>query len=187
MTTFERNMICFSGGNSFIQRAIRYFTKCDFSHSFVTMNGPNNIICALETTSTIVCLSPTRVKYSEKNYVECWRLVDPGGRQALEINSNLAFSNYAGHWYGYLSYIWFIYRWIMRNLKIEPKKMWDWCNSGITCTELTLKSFPYSDLLPEGRDDNTFAPKELHDIVVKNKHLFEFVGWINEDYLNRKK
>ncbi|MGV8130858.1 MAG: hypothetical protein ACP5N7_02030, partial [Candidatus Pacearchaeota archaeon] len=124
---FEEGMICFSGGNSFIQKCIKFFTNCNFSHSFVIVKGPSGILSAFETTSTICCLSSVCKKHGEKNYIECYRIKDEFARSLLIRYSGLAYLGYAGNWYGYLSYIWFMYRWLMRKFNIEKTKMWEWC------------------------------------------------------------
>lgn len=181
MIEWDKGLICFSGGNEFIQRCIRFFTSSRFSHTFTVVNCLDNFLYAFETTSTIVCLSPVHRKMAEKNYIEAFRIKDDRKREIFNLNVLPAVNAYAGTWYGYLSYFWFIYRFIMRKFGIEPTKMWKWCNSGVTCTELHMIAFfaTFPELIIPGRDINTFAPQELYNIIIANDKEFEFIGEYN--------
>ena len=163
-----------SGGNSLVQRCIKFFTNSQFSHSFTVIKSCGTFN-AFETTSTIVSLTPVDRKLYEENYVEIWRMVDN-----IDIQSVLheMFIFHSGHWYGYLSYVWFIYRWICKKFGYKTNKMWSWCINGITCTELTINpiSIIYPELFTE-YDVNTITPQDLRDIMVNNPDKFLFVGW----------
>lgn len=178
MIDWEKGLICFSGGDEFIQKCIRFFTSSRFSHTFVTVDCLDNYLYAFETTSTIVCLSPVHRKMAEKNYIEAFRIKDNRKREIFNTNVLPAVNVYAGTWYGYLSYFWFIYRFLMRKIGVEPTKMWKWCNSGVTCTELHMIAFfaTFPELIIPGRDINTFAPQELYDIIKKHPEEFELIG-----------
>jgi hypothetical protein len=170
-------MIGLSGGKAWIQRQIMFFTGSEYSHSFIIVPGVSGLD-ALETTDTIVCTSPMERKVHESNEVEIW------DTSASEDDRQFAwytvYVSYAAKWYGYLSYIWFMYRWLMRNFGKEPKVMWKWCTHGVTCTELNVK---YLSLLgPEYRelfkdlDLNAQSPEELKQIMIKNPKLFTYIG-----------
>lgn len=171
-------MVGLSGGKTFMQRAIRFFIGSKFSHSFSTiMVGPE--VSALETTETRITVTPLIRKKSEKNWVEIWDVI--AADTAILDAIFETYSVYSGQYYGYLSYIWFIYRWIVRHFGIEPTKMWEWCNKGITCTELTCSYL--SKLFPDLflNDINTYSPKELRKIMLENPDRFRLLGWyINE-------
>lgn len=176
MIDVKEGMIGFSGGNTFMQRAIRFFIGSRFSHSFTILNGPYGL-SALETTTTIVAVTPFDRKAIEDNWVEIWEIIYP-----LSKSLHLADSYYrnVGSWYGYLSYFWFMYRWVARKFKHEPTTMWKWCNSGVTCTELTCK---YIDALFPGllkNDLNTYSPEELRNVMLNNIDKFTCVGWYKE-------
>jgi len=172
----KEGMIGLSGGNSFIQNAIKYFTKSQFSHSFVVMDGPYRSLSILETTSTIVSLTPFSTKISEPNYIEMWEVIS-----TIEIKDILKnnYLTYAAQWYGYLSYLWFMWRWFWRLLGIEKNVMWKWAVTGQTCTELTCNGY-LCILFPEifvGKDINTIAPEELRVIMLANPDKFKCLGW----------
>lgn len=175
----KSGMIGLSGGDTFIQKAIRYFTGSIFSHSFITMNGPRDILCALETTSTIVKLAPLEHKLSEPNWIEMWEiLADPIDIERASIQT---FAEYVGSRYGYESYLWFMYRSGVRKFGYEPLKMWDWASHGVTCTELSCYTIerinPSFHTIFEGRDYNTIAPQELSIIMHDRSDLFRCAGW----------
>jgi hypothetical protein len=168
-------MIGFSGGNGFTQRAIRLFIGSDFSHSFTVMKGPGEYLSALETTSTIVCLTPFSNKDYEENWVEMWDVnADIELKQSI---LEMIYGIYSGTWYAYLAMIWFMFRYEYRRCGYEPRKMWKWCTSGIGCTELTSTYVKY--LFPEliTNDLNTYSPKELRDIMLRNPGKFTCLGW----------
>jgi len=171
----KEGMIGFSGGDKWIQKAIRFFIGSEFSHSFTTKNNDKGVLCALETSSTTVMFGPMSDKLNELNWVEMWDVIVPEDKKQASLAKMLP---YIGKWYGYLSYIWFMYRWLMRKFGYEPKKMWWWCKGGLTCTELTQK-YP-KDFFPElfeGIDPNTIAPPELRKIMVANPDKFVYKGW----------
>ena len=73
----REGMVGFAGGKTFIQRAIRFFIGSDFSHSFIIVEGPDSAQAALETTETVVTVTPMVRKLSEKNWVELWEIKAP--------------------------------------------------------------------------------------------------------------
>jgi len=171
----EVGYIGLSGGRSLIQKAIRFFIQSDFSHSF-TILKVDNIFSALETTSTIVCVSPIVNKYYEKNWVQIWK--PKADLKYFEWYVYRSYSSYAGIWYGYLSYIWFIWRWFWRLFGIEKRTMWNWCKNGITCTTLTCLYL--ENVFPQifkNLDIYTISPQELLVIMQENPDKFEFLGW----------
>lgn len=180
MISLKPGMIGLSGGNKFIQESIRIFTNSIFSHSFLTMKGPGDVLCALETTATIVNFSPLSNKDKEPGWIQMWEiLADPVEIEKASINT---FAEYVGCRYGYESYLWFIYRAGARKFRYEPLKMWDWVSHGVTCTELTCYTVeninPTFHGIFEGRDYNTIAPQELSVIMHSNSDKFRCVGWL---------
>lgn len=171
----KEGMIGFSGGNIWIQKAIRFFIDSKFSHSFVIVNGPLGYMSAFETTETLVCLTPFDRKEDENNWVELWDVVADSNVKYAALKSS--YWRFSGKWYGYLSYSWFMYRYVARKFKHEPTKMWEWCNSGVTCTELTCQYV--STLFPNlfKNDLNTYSPSELRKIMVDNPDKFTNLGW----------
>jgi len=171
-------MVGLSGGTSFMQKAIRYFTgKSKFSHSFVICDSCN-CYSALETTETRVTVTPVNRKLNEKNWVELWDVNESheNKRQALQV----CYYMHSGEWYGYLSYFWFIWRWICRLFGKELTSMWKWCSKGMTCTELTCSYLTI--LFPELflNDGNTYSPAELRKILTANPDKFTCLGWYKE-------
>jgi hypothetical protein len=168
-----------SGGNLFIQKAIRYFIGSQFSHSFTVLDGPYGVLSVLETTDTIVCMSPFHKKDSEANYIEMWRPVYAGNPSDIQEILKHGYEKYSANWYSYLSYLWFMYRWLCRKFKYEPKVMWKWVVNGQTCTELTCAGY-VALIFPElflNKDLNTISPRELREIMIANPDKFIPLGW----------
>jgi hypothetical protein len=172
----QQGMIGFSGGNKFIQKAIKFFISSEFSHSFVVIDGPYRILSVLETTDTRVCPTPIDRKLTEDNYVNIWDVL--ANEEIKKEAAEYVYDKFSGEMYGYLSYFWYMYRWFFRLFKIEKKKMWKWASGGITCSELTATylDFLYHELF-EGIDLNTVSPRELYKIVNDNKDKFVNLGW----------
>jgi hypothetical protein len=175
----KEGMVGLSGGGHFLQKGIKLFLSNKFSHSFVTFKV-DGIISALETTSTIVCPSPFYRKDDEENYIEMWELVNDFERDMFKRTVLLSYCVYSATWYSYLSYFWFMYRWFMRLFKIEKTKMWNWCSSGVTCTELTC--FPLKKIHPNlfSNDLNTYTVDILRKIMLANPDKFRCLGWYKE-------
>lgn len=172
-------MIGLSGGNKWIQRSIRFFIGCEYSHSFTIMNGPFEELAVLETTDTIVCMTPLDRKLSEKNWVDLWEIIEASQEEIIAANK-MIYIKYSAMTYGYLAYIWFMYRWLCRKFNYNPKKMWGWCINGVTCSELSacgisMLNSRYAKIF-ENVDLNTISPKELDVIFKSNPHLFRYVG-----------
>lgn len=181
LSDVREGMIALSGGSEFIQHAIKFFTRSEFSHSFVVVSGPYGILSALETTSTIVSVSDLQHKTIEKDYVQVWEVLQATPLEKLRAAA-LTYQTYAKTRYGYESYAWFIYRAACRVVGQEPTVMWDCVSRGVTCTELTC--FYLCNLneryraLFSGIDFNTQSPEELRQIMLRNPELFREVGWL---------
>jgi hypothetical protein len=169
-------MIGFSGGNGFMQRAIKFFINSEFSHSFIVVDGPNGVISALETTDTRVCVTPIDRKLKENNYVKIYDVYASEDDKSQSIEHT--FNSYSGNIYGYLSYLWFIWRWFCRLFGVEKNIMWGWVSSGVTCSEVTtayLKEI-YPNIF-ESMDLNAITPRELYKIITENNDKFICLGW----------
>lgn len=169
-------MIGLSGGGKFYQKAIKFFTKSRFSHSFVVIDASTDVMSALETTETRVCVTPVERKLDEKDYVVIWNVLASAEdkKDAVEY----AYLRHSGELYGYLSYFWFIYRWFFRLFGIEKKTMWKWASSGITCGVIIASyiDFLYPEIFIK-TDLKTIAPKELNKIMNQHADKFACVGW----------
>ena len=146
----------------------------------VSQSRYNFNISSLETSSTIVKVISLFHKLEEPDYIKVYDIIasqEDKDRAALET-----YKEYSGCRYGYESYIWFIYRWIMRKFGKEPNKIWKFVSNGVTCTELTCyylsKINSQFATLFEGKDINTYSPEELQQLINQNSELFEFKGWL---------
>lgn len=178
-------MIGLSGGQSFIQRAIRWFTGSDWSHSFMIISGPLGELSAIETTDLKVRVASMQHKMAEPDWLQIWQILpggDPDRERSDHLHAGLAmYLEYTDTWYGYLSYLWFMYRALMRKVGYEPRTIWRWAAGGVTCTELTCYYLDQLDRVRHvltSRDLNTLAPAELLAIMHARPDLFKPVGWL---------
>ena len=173
----KSGMIGQSGGNLFIQKAIRFFTRSIFSHSFLIIEGPYKILSCLETTETIISLTDIFDKMENKDYIEVWKI--KASQAAIDGAASWAYMKYSGKWYGYTSYLYYIWRFFTGSKKIS-KRLTD----GTTCTELVCNYIcmigPEFSKLFEGIDLNTVTPQDLNEIMEANPALFEKIGWLKE-------
>jgi hypothetical protein len=176
----QPGMIGLQGGNHFIQKAIRFFTRSIWSHSFTVVDWPDGEMSTNETTATITKSAALYLKLMEPDWTAMFEPIasDAEKRQAWVY----AYKRHSGQWYGYLSYLWFMYRAVARLVGYEPTRVWTWANGGITCTEYTVTYLSAINkefmLLFLGRDLNAYAPQELYQILVTNPKMFRFVGWV---------
>jgi hypothetical protein len=170
-----------SGGSTFIQKAIAFFTKSDLSHSF-SIGMMDNKLHILETTATKIHCVPLETKLSEPDFVEIWDVI--GNEDDITQAFNECCLDYVGTWYGYLSYVWFIYRFIAWQLDYNPKTVWAWASPGTTCTELTCTNLMKRNgqlkecIESTGMDLSAIDPQSLKNIMIANPHLFRFKGYL---------
>jgi hypothetical protein len=185
LSDIRPGMIAFSCGSSFISKAIAYFTRrapqeLVPSHSFPIHEGPGGILCAIETTATKVHVAPLIRKLDEHDWIEVYEPVCE--EQKIRYAAAQSFLIFPDQTYGYLSYLWFMWRWLLRKFGVEPVRMWKWVDGGITCTELTcgdliLRGDQFVGLLGS-KDLNALAPQDLKDIINQKPDLFRQVGWL---------
>jgi hypothetical protein len=180
--------IFFSGGPTFIQEAINDFTDGIFCHSGIIGSGPSDILSSLETSATTVHCQAFEKKLHEPDYILIVEVLSNAkDKQSSFVECYLEF---VGKWYGYLSYLWFIYRAAIIQLKrirlfkniSVPKDVWKWASKNITCTELTciflaklggLFSTVFNDT-----DFSGVAPNDLFPLIPKLPTMFRVRGWL---------
>lgn len=170
-------MIGLAGGEEWIQKQIKNFTNSAWSHSFTVMNHTGEL-SVLETTVKYVHCIPLEEKASGTDYIAIWEpIVDP---VQMQDASDRLYMKYIGMLYGYESYLWFIYRFIMSKFGKWPTKMWKIVANRVTCTELTVEGLHDTDSLKElfPYDLNTYSPQELFEVIETNPDKFRWVGWL---------
>jgi hypothetical protein len=178
LTDLKPGMIGLSSGPGFIQKAIKTFTRGEYAHSFVIISGPYEELSVIETSSTIIKVTPLVNKLSELDVIDIWEplATEEEKKQALLQT----YKEYAGGRYGYESYLWFMYRAGIRLVGVEPLTMWDWVSHGTTCTELSCyyvsKLSEVFSRLFQFRDFNTFAPTELRLLMGYKNDMFKSIG-----------
>lgn len=168
-------MIAQSGGNIFIQKAIKFFTRSKFSHSFLIMHSPYEE-AVLQTTEAMVTITPVEEKFFGKDYCVFYDIEATMEEKVFAIKQT--YIRYSGMWYGYLSYVYFIMRYFGYKKDCPHSLSW-----GVTCTELVcyylmrLNENYYN--LFKGKDLSSLTPEDLRIIIEANKGLFKEQGWIN--------
>lgn len=175
--------ILLTGGDSFIQKKIRFFTGSDFSHSCIVMPDYADKLSVLGTTSTIVNRAPLEHEIINSEWI---LVVEPNCNDDVKIGAAaVTYLRYSGMLYSYQSYIWFIYRYICKKLFMyEPLSMWKFLRRGVTCSELVayyigLLGIKYRNEIIR-RDLNAWSPAEIHELVLRRTDLFTVKGWLKK-------
>lgn len=171
-----------SGGNAFIQKAIRFFTNSQWSHSFTVVPSLMgiNALAVMETTESRNVVVPLSRKLNEPDWVFVYR---PRVSQAAIANAiGRAWNECSGELYGYTSYLWFIWAWVVQKFgRKAPENVWKWAQAGITCTEYTTCYVKYLgpqyEALIGDEDRSEWNPQKLQETMDANPELFEKIGW----------
>jgi hypothetical protein len=120
-------------------------------------------------------------KLLEPDCLQVWELLKTTPKETEEANKS-TYEEYSGVWYGYLSYLWFMWAWLCWKVsKKEPDKMWKCVSNNVTCTELTCynltKRKAYKRLFI-GKDFSAQNPYKLRAMFEENPELFREVGWV---------
>ena len=131
------NIVLASSKTGFIQNAIKWFTKSVFSHSLVTMPDVLGISIGIE-----ACEGGVDTVRFDKNYVndpnqgyQVWNLKVS---QDIKDKAIIQLLNELEVGYGFLSYVWFIWRRINFLVGRDVKASNNWHTSGMICSQLCV-------------------------------------------------
>ena len=162
--------------NNLISKAIEWFTKSQFSHSFVIIPSILGVPVCMEAEAGGV-----EVGRFDKNYqnninegYEIWTIaISPylKERAIISITNDLEVA------YGFLQYTWFIWRRICSLLGKDIKAKNNWNNKGLICSQLVcayLIACGLSNIL-EGYGKGSVSPQDLQDIMKAHPELFTMI------------
>jgi hypothetical protein len=170
------NIVLASSKGSFIPTCIKWFTKSQFSHSFITVPDMLNIPMCIEAAANGV--DATRFDNSYVNNLkEGYQVWSVKIEQTIKDNAVKSILNDLETSYGYLEYPWFMWRALNRLFGRDIKSQNNWNTDGMICSQLCvayLKECGLSGVLV-GYGSGSIAPQDLQDIFKAHPELFEVV------------
>lgn len=173
----EYGYICFAySKNEWIAKAIAWFTKSKWSHSFVTMPPILGREMAMEASASGVAMTPFDIAYrnNPNQTYEAYRFnIDP---EQIDL-SLLKCMNELETSYGYLEYPWFIWRSFNKLFGRDIKNQNNWSKQGTVCSGLVrqfIENSGHKELFTGFGIDSANA-QDVYEIVKANLNLFQLV------------
>lgn len=173
----EYGHVCFAySKNEFIAKAIAWFTKSQWSHTFITVPPILGKEMAMEAGSggTEMVMFDVGYRNNPSQKYEVYRvkiaqdIIDQALAKCLD---NLEMP------YGYLEYPWFVWRSICLWFGKDIKSQNNWSTKDEVCAGLTNAYIVnlYLELLVQGFGKNSVNAQDLYNIVKANPDIFELV------------
>lgn len=157
----------------FIQQAIKWFTKSQFCHSFVTMPTLMGFPMCMEAAENGVDMTRFDTSYqnNQDQGYEVWSInID----QDIKDQALKTIINDLEIMYGVFQYPWFIWRKLNMLLGRDIKAQNNWTHDGMICSQLCvmyLRACGLDDILA-GYGNGSISPQDLRDIFKAHPDLF---------------
>jgi hypothetical protein len=173
----EYGHVCFSySKNEWIAKAIAWFTKSQWSHTFITIPPTLGKQMVLEAASggTNPVLFDKAYRNNPSQKYEVYRLkVDKEiiDEAIMKLLEDLQMP------YGYLEYPWFVWRSLNRLFGRDIKGQDNWSAKYRVCSGVTDAFLDncYLQILSEDYGYNSITAQDLYEIVKANPDLFELI------------
>jgi len=173
----EYGYICFAySKNEWIAKAIAWFTKSKWSHTFITIPPILGNEMALEAASVGTCpvLFDKGYRNNPDQIYEVYRVKIP---QEKIDNAIVASLGRLQTPYGYLEYPWFVWRYINAWLGRDIRSQDNWSKRNLVCAGLS--DFFLDDCglssLSDSYGYNSISAQDIYEIVKAHPELFELV------------
>lgn len=173
----EYGYVCFAySKDEWIARAIAWFTKSQWSHSFITVPPMLGEDMVMEASSNGISMVQFDVAYREnKNQkYEIYKFKIPQEQIDRAIWMTMFMLETS---YGFLEYPWFIWRavnsWFGRDIKHQD----NWSQQGTVCSGLVRLYLEYAgfESLVSGFGKDSANAQDMYNIIKANPDLFELV------------
>lgn len=167
------DLVLANSKKGFIQQAIKWFTKSQFCHSFVTMPNLMGFPMCIEASENGVDMTRFDTSYqnNQDQGYQVWSLnIDQDIKdQALKV-----IINDLEIMYGVFQYPWFIWRKLNLLCGRDIKSKNNWTHDGMICSQLCVAYLRACglDSLLEGYGNGSISPQDLQDIFKANPDLF---------------
>lgn len=170
------NIVLANSKSNWISQCIKWFTKSQFSHSFITMPEVLGIPMCIEASGGGVdtCRYDSNYLNNLDEGIQVWEInID----QEIKDQAIKQTINYLEVSYGFLQYPFFIYRKLNNLFGKNIKSQNNWNTNGMICSQLCvtyLKACGLEDIFKE-YGEGSIAPQDLQDIFKSNTDLFKIV------------
>jgi len=163
--------------SGFVPNSIKWITKSQFSHSFVTTPDVLGIPMCIEAAGGGVDYVRFDTGYVN-NLGEGYQVWNIKIDQSIKDKAIVSILNDLEVGYGYLEFAWFVWRRICLAFGKDIKDQSNWAvNSGIICSQLCVAYLKACGLLSvlSGYGDGAIAPADLQSIFIAHPEYFELV------------
>lgn len=157
-----------------IPNAIKWFTKSQFSHSFITTPDVLSIPMCIEAAEGGVNFTEFEDSYvnNKSQGYEVWNIKisqDVKDKAIVSILKDLEIG------YGFLEYPWFVWRRLCLLFGRDIKAENNWNTNGMICSQLCVAYLKACGLayMFEGYGNGAVAPQDLQNIFKSHPELFE--------------
>lgn len=176
MESIKYGFICFAySKNETIAKLIAWSTKSKWSHSFITLPPILGKEIALEADSQQVAITKFDLSYRD-NANQSYEVYRFKVDQSIIDSAILNMLNSLEESYGYLEYLWFMWRYFNLLFGRDIKSHDNWIQQGVVCSGLVrqyIEFLGYGNLFSEfGKD--AMSAEDIYKIV-KNNPLFELI------------
>jgi len=159
--------------SSFLSKCIRWFTKSQFSHSFITMPNTLGIPMCIEAAAGGVdaCRFDSNYTNNPDEKMEIWTINIPQEMKDAAIKQLLDELEIS---YGYLSYPWFMWRKLNKLFGKDIKGQNNWSDNGMICSQLCVAYLKFCGLqeILKQYGNGSISPQDLQDILKAHPELF---------------
>jgi len=185
MKKFYKNVgygyICFAySKNEWIAKAIAWFMRSQWSHSFITIPPVIDNEMAMEAagSGTQTILFDKGYRNNKNQKYEIYQVNYSKDKINKSIDSCLKKLEMP---YGYLEYPWFIWRFICKSFGKDISGQNNWSTKDEVCSGLVesfLSRLPCYNLFAKfGK--NSICPQDIYEIVKANPHIFRLIEYKN--------
>lgn len=159
-----------------VPAGIKWFTNSQFSHSLVTMPDLLGFPMCIEAEEGGVDMSRFDLNYTDntKESYQVWKINLP---QATKEQALKQIINTLEVGYGYLEYIWFIWRKLNSLVGRDIKNQNNWIEQGLICSQLVVAYINACGIgsTLDGYGKGSIAPKDLYNIMVTHPETFTLI------------
>jgi hypothetical protein len=169
---------------SWFGKFIKFFTKSDFSHTFICYYPLQDLELIFEA-NELMMLTPFDKHYRNNvgQKYEVWEITQFSGDAITTLMTvdalKACYLEYCNVKYGYTQLLWFIWRWLAESLgiKLDLKKDRKWFVKGILCSELVYLylrtlNIPILNAELDLYCANNITPKDLREIFLRHPEIF---------------
>jgi hypothetical protein len=162
--------------NEWIAKAISWFTKSKWSHSFITIPPMLDKEMVMEAVKGGVEVDMFERGY-RNNHNQRYEIYKFNCNKSDIDSAIIVCANHLQESYGFLQYPWFMWRSLNKLFGKDIKDQNNWSSRGEVCSDLTrrfIEGSGHKELFKEYGTDSATA-QDIYEIVKNNPQLFELI------------